>query len=325
MSLPPERELIKLLTEKVSSVRNSAGFADDCAVVPLGHKDLVASVDTFSGPTHFPDGTPPRLMGRMATAAGLSDLAAAGADALGVLVGYGLPPSMPVDDARELAEGVISALEAYGGELLGGDTKPRDPLGLSVTALGTTPPGKAMSRSGARPGDVLVVTGPVGGAAAALSRLDAGLDPADASPLLDPVPRIRVGRRWRDLGIRCAVDLSDGVAEAAAVIAEASQVRVVVEASSLPLHPWCETPEAGLAGALEIGGDYELVAAIPQALQERAREAAEQAGAELHVIGRIQSGQGAVLTGPDGQQPLERGWEHRFGDAAPDQGRDTNS
>lgn len=325
MSLPAERELIKILTEKASSVRNAAGLTDDCAVIPLGHKDVVASVDTFSGPTHFPEGTPPRAMGRMATAAGLSDLAAAGADALGVLVGYGLPPEMTVDAARELAEGVISATEDHGGELLGGDTKPRDPLALSVTALGTTPPGKAMSRSGARPGDVLVVTGPVGGAAAALARIEEGLDPAEASPLLDPTPRLRVGRRWRDLGVRCSVDLSDGVAEAAVVIAEASQVRVEVEASSLPLHPWIDDPGQGLAGALEVGGDYELVGAIPQALQERAREAADQAGAELHVIGRVQSGHGAVLSGPDGQRTLERGWEHSFAGSQADQGPDTNS
>lgn len=318
MSLPPERELIEILTEKASSVRNSAGLTDDCAVIPLGHKDVVASVDTFSGPTHFPEGTPPRLVGRMATAAGLSDLAAAGADALGVLVGYGLPPSMTVNDARELAQGVISATEDHGGELLGGDTKPRDPLALSITALGTAPPGKAMSRSGARPGDVLVVTGPVGGAAAALARIEDGMDPAEATPLLDPTPRIRVGRRWRELGVRCAVDLSDGLAEAAVVIAEASQVQVEVEATSLPMHPWAEGTEAGLDGALSIGGDYELVGAIPQELQERAREAADQAGAELHVIGRVRSGQGAVLSGPQGREALERGWQHRFEDQGPD-------
>lgn len=321
MSLPPERELIEILTEKASSVRNSAGLTDDCAVIPLGHKDVVASVDTFSAPTHFPQGTPARSMGRMATAAGLSDLAATGADALGVLVGYGLPPSMSVDAARELAAGVISATEDHGGELLGGDTKPRDPLALSITALGTAPPGRSMSRSGARPGDLLVVTGPVGGAAAALARIEDGLDPAEATPLLDPTPRIRVGRRWRELGVRCAVDLSDGVAEAAVVIAEASQVQVEVEATSLPLHPWAEDTEVGLDGALSIGGDYELVGAIPQELQERAREAADQAGAELHVIGRVRSGQGAVLTGPQGREALERGWQHRF----EDQGPDTNS
>lgn len=312
MSLPPERELIQILTEKASSVRNAAGLTDDCAVIPLGHKDVVASVDTFSGPTHFPQGTPPRLMGRMATAAALSDLAAAGADALGVLVGYGLPPEMPVDDARELAEGILSTLEEHGGELLGGDTKPRDPLALSVTAIGTAPPGKAMTRSGARPGDVLVTTGPLGGAAAALARIEQGMDPAEATPLLDPTPRIRVGRRWRDTGVRCAVDLSDGLAEAAAVIAEASEVRVEVQASDVPLHPWAQDREDGLDGALGIGGDYELVAAVPQELQERAREAAGQAGAQLHVIGRVQSGHGAILAGPSGTRPLERGWEHTF-------------
>lgn len=311
--LPPERELIEALTEHLTSQANTAGFTDDCAVIPLGTVDLVATVDTFAQASHFPPGTPPAMAGHLAGAAALSDLAAAGAKPTGVLVGYGLPPKMTLGEARDMARGLSGVAESVGAEVLGGDTKPRQELSLAVTALGTTEPGQAMSRSHAQPGQVLVVTGPLGGASAALARIQGGLSPAKASPLLEPTPRIEAGLHLREAGVSCCMDLSDGLAEGASAIAEASGVGIEVDGDQVPLHPWAIEDAAGLEGALDGGGDYELVASVPGDRVDQVLARLEALGLSPAVVGRTLKGQGAVLLDGDEQRVLDRGYEHRFG------------
>ncbi|MDX1611498.1 MAG: thiamine-phosphate kinase [Candidatus Thermoplasmatota archaeon] len=315
MSLPEERELIALLSDGVESVRNQVGLEDDAAIVPLGNTDLVLSVDSFAAATHFPDASPPELWGRLAVGAALSDLAACGADVLGVLVAYGLPACVEPDVARRIAAGVSSAITDHGGELLGGDTKPSREVTLSVTAVGQVPPGKALVRSKASAGDTLIVTGPLGGAGAALERWEQGrVEEAVWRALLDPSPRLRAGRVLREVGVRCAMDLSDGLADAAVAIAEASGVRTVIEEAAIPLHPWASAPE-GVAWALSTGGDYELLAAVPASLQARAVEALERGGLSPRVVGAVEPGEGAALATNGGERPLSRGFQHRFASA----------
>ena len=312
MSLPGERELIAALTAGLDSVRNPRGLTDDCAVLPMGALDLVVSMDTFAAGTHFPAGTPYEMAGRFAVSAALSDLAAAGAEPLGVLVGYGLPRELALTDAKALADGVRHAITTFGGEVLGGDTKPREELTLAVTALGNAPAGQAMGRGFARPGDALIVTGPLGGAAAALARIAEGLTPAEAAPLLEPIPRLRAGTALRTGGVRGATDLSDGLAEGAAVLAAASGVRVVVEEGRVPLHPWAAERKEALELALAGGGDYELLAAVPTRALGDVQRTVERTGAALHVIGHVEQGEGAVLTGSGDARDLSRGFEHPF-------------
>lgn len=313
MPLPPERELIEVLTKGIDSIRNQRGLTDDCAVIGMGMTDVVLSLDTFSAPTHFPEGTPYRAMGRFATSAALSDLAAAGAEPLGVLVGYGLPASLAVEDAAAIAEGVRSSVGAFGGEVLGGDTKPRSVIELAVTALGTAPPGRAMSRAEARAGDHLIVTGSLGGAGGALARIAEGLAPAEASPLIDPIPRLREGNALLRTGVACCMDLSDGLADGASAIAAGSGVSTVVEAARVPLHPWAESTGDGLDLALHAGGDYELLTAVGPELLREALRALEQAGASPAVVGRVESGRGAFLEDGTGKAALGRGHQHAFG------------
>lgn len=315
MTLPPERALIERLTQHATVEMNRAGFENDCAIVELaGDVELVATVDTFAEDTHLPPGTPAAMAGRLAAGAALSDLAAAGAEPLGVLVGYGLPSGLTEQDATELGRAIAEVVEENGGEVLGGDTKPRPQLSLAVTALGTCPPGQAMTRQRAVPGDTLLLTGPLGGAGAALARVQAGLDPRQATPLLEPEPRIEAGLALRDAGGACAMDLSDGLADAATAISEAADVRVVVDEDAIPLHAWASEAgrEEGLAWALSTGGDYELVASVPDAIVDRVEATWQALGLAPARVGRVEDGQGAVLATDDGQTPLTRGYEHTF-------------
>lgn len=312
MGLPPERELIDLVTRSATVDRNRAGFASDCAIVPFEDRELVATVDTFAQASHFPPGTPTRMAGHLATAATLSDLAAAGAELVGALVGLGLPSELTEAQVRELGQAVSGLLEEHGGELLGGDTKPRQELTLAVTALGTCPPGQAMTREGAEPGDRLLLTGPLGGAGAALERIQAGEGARKADPLLSPQPRLPAGQLASEAGVRCAMDLSDGLADAAAAIAEVSETRLAVDADAVPLHPWAQDAEEGLDWALTTGGDYELLASVPPEALDRVEAGWDALGLDWSEVGRVEDGQGAVLLEDGDAQVLERGYEHRF-------------
>lgn len=310
MGLGDERELIARLTAGLDPEANRAGFASDCAHVALGDRELVATVDSFADPTHFPDGLSPDRAGRLAARATLSDLAAAGAEPLGLLAAYGIPPEADRETVERMADAIAATIDDAGGEVLGGDTKPSGELTATLTALGQAPPGEAMTRQGAEAGQLLLATGPLGGAGAALDRIREGLPPDEADPLVPP-DRLPAGRRLREHGVRCAMDLSDGLAEAAHAIGQASGVRVAIEAEAIPLHPWAED-ERGLEHALATGGDYELVAAIDADEREAVVDLLEGMGLSPAIVGRIEEGSRAQLVTGEGRHELDRGYEHSF-------------
>lgn len=316
MGIPRERELIALLTETVEPEANRAGLTSDCAIVPLGEVELVATVDTFAATTHFPPGTPPHAAARLAANAALSDLAAAGADVMGLLVGCGLPGDLTEAQARRIGRTLAEQAQAHGGEVLGGDTKPRDELAFAITALGTCPEGQALTRQGARAGDRLVLSGALGGAGAALERVRAGLHPRKAEPLLEPEARVDAGRMLREVGACACVDLSDGLADGAIALAEASGVRCVVDASAVPLHPWAREADEGLDWALSTGGDYELLVAVPEDALEGLVARWKAIDLDPALVGRIEEGAGAVLRRDGEERTLARGYEHRFDEPA---------
>lgn len=311
MGLPDERDLIEALTDGLVSPRNRAGFASDCAIIPLDSVEIAATEDSFADRTHFPDGLSPKNVGRLAAGATLSDLASAGAEVIGAMVAYGVPPDAEEDTLLGIAEGIASTLERAGGEILGGDTKPRDQLTLTLAALGTCPRGGALLRERARPGDRFLVTGPLGGAGAALERIHDGMDPDEAEPLLPP-DRTPAGVALREAGAHACMDLSDGLADAAVAIAEASEVAVHLEQGNVPLHPWAADSPGGLDHAMGTGGDYELAATVPEDKIEDVMEQLDRLGLEPVILGEVEAGSGARLETPEGSIELTRGYEHGF-------------
>lgn len=314
MGLPRERALIDRITAGLASRGNRAGFTSDCALVPFGDEELAISVDAFAAATHFPEGLGPEGAGRLAAGAALGDLAAAGAEVVGVLAAYGVPPDVDESTVVAMAEAIAARVEAAGGEVLGGDTKPRAEQTVTVTALGSCPAGEAMVRSTARPGDRLIVTGPLGGAGAALDRIREGLDPDRADPLIPP-DRTPAGRRLRQAGVACAMDLSDGLADAAVAIGEASEVEVRVHAQDVPLHEWAREEPDGLAHALSTGGDYELAACVGEQRLDDALAELEAIGLEPLAVGEVREGSGALLVEDGEGTELGRGYEHSFDEA----------
>jgi thiamine-monophosphate kinase len=246
------------------------GTQHDAAVVD----DLVVTQDTLVDGIHFRlDWLTWRELGYRAAAVNLSDLAASGATPGALLVALALPPETEVADAIALYEGIAEA----GVSVVGGDTTASPVAVITVTALGRSD--RVPGRAGARPGDVLVVTGPLGAAGAAFR----------ARRYARPPLRIEEGRELAR-GAHAQMDISDGLAVDAAHIAKRSGVRCVVELERVPLSVGATVDDLGF------GEDYELLAAVPEP-------------GRFTVVGRIEAGDGVELS-LHGEPYRLAGWQH---------------
>lgn len=276
---------------------------DDCAVLADGR---LLATDLLVEGVHFrTEWATPADIGFKALAVNVSDLAAMGGDPEAAVAAVAVPATA-TGVADGLLEGLAEAAEAFGCPLVGGDTSVGPALYVAVTVTGTSRPPAPVLRSGADPGQTIFVTGPLGGAAATLRRLDAGeaLSPAGARPLLRPTPRLPEGRAAADAGAAAMLDLSDGLAVDAGRIAHASGVGVRIRASAVPV-----AEGASLDEALGGGEDYELCFVATDPARVTAGFAA--AGLRPPVAVGVTTGEAAVLVEDgSGTRPLVGGWEH---------------
>ncbi|WP_225204910.1 thiamine-phosphate kinase [Novosphingobium huizhouense] len=232
------------------------GLADDCAVLRLGGETLVLTHDAMVEGVHWLPGQDAADVAWKLVATNLSDLAAKGAEPIGVLLGYALG----ADDARFL-EGLREVLAAHDVPLLGGDTtggSGRRTLGL--TALGRATCDPVPSRSGAKAGHGVWLTGPVGAAMMGFEALRDGIGDVDTGAFRRPAPRLAEGRALAPL-VGAMMDVSDGLLIDAARMAEASGVTLALERPAIPLGP--AVPSARADDALRWGDDYELLFTLP--------------------------------------------------------------
>lgn len=254
----------------------------DCAEIRIGTgKRLLTSTDVSVEGVHFrADWLTPREIAYRACAAALSDLAAVAAEPLGIMLALTLPERWRphVDD---LAYGVGDAALGTGAPVLGGDLSTGQDLSLAVTVFGES--AAPMRRSGARPGDLLYVTGRLGGPAAAVSAWLAGGSPALAHRhcFSAPRPRLREARWLRRRGVTASVDISDGLAADARNIASASGVEIWLDVDAVP----CMMGVAPL-DAIAGGEEYELLVAAPSDLDHVSFE--RRFGIPLTVVGRVE-------------------------------------
>lgn len=310
---PGEFELIARFLAPIATHPGALGLTDDAAVldIPEGQQ-VVATADALVADVHFLSKDPPDAIAEKALAVNLSDIAAMGGRPLGHLLTAAWPAATETEWIAAFCTGLGAAGRRWGSALLGGDTvSTPGPLTLSITALGTVPRGGALTRGGARPGDLLMVSGAIGDAVLGLRRLKAGGgndDPA-AMRYLRPVPRVDLGHRLVGLASAC-MDISDGLVGDAAHIAEVSAVAVEIDAARVPLSDTVraavEAGEIGLASLLSGGDDYELLFTVPAAR----RADAERLGGVA--IGRIAAGQGVSVLDEAGQpvRLTDTGWRH---------------
>lgn len=299
-----EFELLALLRERLPAPgsRVRLGSGDDAAIsVPGGA--VATSIDALVEGVHFRRETAsPRQIGRKALATALSDLAAMGAEPGEAYVVLGAPEEMNERELLEVGEGLAAVAGETGTTLAGGDLTRAPVLTLAVTVVGHAPrPEDFVTRAGARPGDALVVTGELGGAAAGLLLLeDTALTGDDAlrRRQLDPTPRLAAGRALAVAGATAMIDISDGLAGDAGHVAAASGALLAIDADALPLAAGvAEVAAAADRDPLELavagGEDYELLAALSPDAVDAARAALAAVGTPLTVIGKVEIAEGA--------------------------------
>jgi len=303
------------------------GIGDDCALLRVRDgEELAVTTDLSIAGRHFRmDWHPPESVGHRTLARGLSDLAAMGARPLAAFLSVGVPRELTVRNGRRgsWVERFFEGLFRLGGHhktpLAGGDLA-ESPIALAdIVLVGAVPAGRALLRSGARPGDLLYVAGTLGGAAEGLSRLaesvgkgrrvatDPALCPAELSRHLFPQPRVQLGMALQRRGLAtAAIDLSDGLSTDLAHLCEESGVGATVDSSKLQV-----ADGASLQQALHGGEDYELLFAVRPSI----RIPHAVSGVPVTRIGevtRLKTGRARVMIANGTVlKPLEpRGWEH---------------
>jgi thiamine-monophosphate kinase len=277
--------------------------------------------DSLVEGVHFPKMTPAAAIGHKALAVNLSDLAAMGAEPAWFFLSLTLPAAHR-EWLEQFAQGMAQLAKTSAAFLSGGDVS-SGPLNICITALGLVETGQAMTRSGARPGDLVVISGRPGAAAHALAMLQAGGMPPDADrAALDlPDPRLRLGRALRGLATAC-IDISDGLLADLGHILDASAVGAELELRHLPCPPGMAAMPEPDRWSLQLSGgdDYELCFTLPAELRARLPELSLTGGVELTVIGSITARPGLLVRDPDGNpfRPAQSGYEHFHDPAAQD-------
>jgi thiamine-monophosphate kinase len=291
-------------------------LGDDCALLPEGRGPLALSTDLSVQGVHFRlDWITTGEAGWRSAASALSDLAAEGAEPLGVLSAITVPVDANESDLVALAEGIGQAAADVGAVVLGGDLSRGPVWSVAMTVVGRAE--RAVTRAGARAGDRLWVTGVLGGSRAALEAWRRGGRPAaDArAAYVRPQPRIAAGRWLAAHGARAMLDVSDGLAADAGHLAAASEVRVDLALEHVPVAPAAIAEAARLdvpvqQFAAEGGDDYELLVALPPEFGEADRRAFEHAtGLALTSIGGVERGSG-VRVALLGRSLELRGYDH---------------
>jgi len=325
-----ERELIALVRAMAGEGKGLVlGIGDDCAAFcpEPGRLTLVTS-DALVAGVHFDlSWHPAHALGRKAAAVNLSDIAAMGGTPRFALLNLALPTAMANQWLDEFMAGFLAMLGEHGVLLIGGDTvaSPHD-LMISVTVTGEVAEGEMLSRKGARPGDLIMVSGQLGEAAAGLALCRQGLEGDPRwQPLLmahlDPAPQVGLGLVLGQSGLVHALqDISDGLATDLAHICAESGVGAVVEAEAIPVSPLL-MEAAGVCGhsplawALSGGEDYQLLLTVPA---DKARDLSEllreKTGRELFSVGRIVAGRGVILDEAGQKRDISfQGYEHLKG------------
>jgi len=310
----PEKALIHRLraraaTSHKAAIRGGVGIGDDCAVVPIprGHQALITTDFSLEN-VHFKRAWhPAESVGHRCLTRGLSDIAAMGGEPLALFLSLALPRDLPQSWVDGFFRGLLKLAGKFKVSLAGGDTA-QSPGGVlaDIVVLGSVPKGKAVLRSGARPGDRIYVTGELGASAAAIDLLSRGkkIRPRDFLGHFHPMPRIEVGRLLREKGLASAmIDISDGLSTDLGHICEESGAGAEIEIDAIPV-----ARKADLRFALHGGEDYELLFTAAGGKKVPSRIA----GVEVRQIGVVTRGWKVWIRDKDGlkQELKPQGWEH---------------
>jgi thiamine-monophosphate kinase len=329
-----EKELIKRLLKRSQNISFQSPFfdkftfkslSDDAALLDFGEKYLVATADLLTQTAHFPREMSYQQRGKKIVTVNVSDLAAMGATALGILVAMALPSNLTISDFDDIIDGILQACKQYNMALIGGDTNESDELTLSGTCLGTVPKKEVMMKSGAKEGDVVAVTGPLGLAAAGFEVLFAGageiegLNPEIKDKVikysLEPEAQLEKGLKLARSGVTTsATDITDGLLSEMGELIDSSEssIGITFHEELLPIpsevHIISELLDRDpLEMALTYGEDFELLVTIEE---ERFNVLKDEIG--LYKIGQVTTSGQIRMVNKEGKTEIltPRGYEH---------------
>lgn len=323
-----EIETIRRLLERVSSADPSVvlGPGDDCALLAPNDEEAVLTCDAMVEGVHFDFGYfTPEDLGHRVIAANLSDLASMGAEPWAAVLSLAAPGDTPAATFERLYDGIAGIADRYGLAVVGGDVVgSRGGIFISAALLGKVPPGTAMTRAGAVPGAVLILTGEVGLAQAGLDslsgcvKLPPGAKKTAEERHLRPEPRVKLGKRLRESGlVHGCIDTSDSLAISFYHIATAQNVGVDVDGENLPISTAALDAAAQLGVdvyeyAFDGGEDFELLFAVAPEDANNAVSIIEETGCRGSVVGTItEPSKGVTLSVSGGKKPVPaKGFSH---------------
>jgi thiamine-monophosphate kinase len=304
-----EFDLIKRVTAgREQPASTLLGPGDDAAVVAAPDGRVVVTTDVLVEGVHFRfDWSSPEQVGRKAVAVNLADIAAMGAVPTALVVGIGAPAGTATSVAQGLADGMWQEAGAARAGIVGGDMVGADRLTIAVTALGDLQGREAVTRGGARPGDVIAVCGRLGWAAAGLAVLGRGFrsPAAVVNAHRVPEPPYHAGPQAAAAGATAMIDISDGLLADLGHVAAASEVAIDVRSTNLPVHQRLLDVSSALGAdpmhwVLAGGEDYALAAAFPSA---------RAVPSGWTVVGLVDTGSGVLVDGRP-YQGADAGWQH---------------
>ena len=300
---------------KLAGSCGGIGPGDDAAAVDLGDRYLVITTDMIAKHTHVPEGMTPWQVGWTVAAVNYSDIAAMGAIPLCFVVSMGFPKETDISYVKDVARGIKECSEMVAADYVGGDTKECYEMALSGTAVGTVRKEGILLRSGAKPGNVLAMTGSAGLAGAGFEDLTLGSKHARArKALMEPIPRVKEAALLSASGfVTSCMDTSDGLASSIHELSKASEVNFMLNWDAVPIpSDVYEISELKLLPVedmvLYAGGDCQLLFTVER---ENVEELHQMLGKDFTVIGEVREKGGNVVRRSGQLLTLEnKGFEH---------------
>ncbi|MGB2825339.1 MAG: thiamine-phosphate kinase [Thermoplasmata archaeon] len=311
-----EREAIRIIDRIVKSDAE-VGIGDDCAAIDMGDRFLLVTTDMMAPKTHIPKGMGPYDIGWSIVAVNLSDIAAMGGRPLAVVTAIGMTRGHPIEYLEQIVDGMNDCARHFDTSIVGGDTKEHEILTLCGTAIGEVARDRILLRKGARPGDLVAISGELGKAGAGYYSLKRNLSLEDAETALKrPRPRLKEAAALADAGfVTSCMDISDGLSSSIFELSRSSGLTYEIDYSRISKAKEVELAfhdlERQKSLVLNFGDDYELLFTVKREAETDLANLASEIGCPLTVIGKVTSGEQNILIDSGKREKLENlGYEH---------------
>jgi thiamine-monophosphate kinase len=312
-----ERKAIDLISRIVDSSDWAVDIGDDCAAYEIGDQYLLVSSDMISAKNHIPNVMNPWQIGWFIVAVNISDVVSKGGRPIGFVLSLGMPGETKESFFRELMQGVNSCSKKYGCPIVGGDTKETSEITLCGAVLGLVDKKNFMSRKGCRLGDVVAVTGSLGGAGAGFYTIKNNIKkPGVWKGLLEPKPKMTEGKILSDSGlVNCCMDISDGLSSSLYQLSKKNNVGFEIFKKEIPvsssLKELKNLKKADLDYfVLHFGGDYELLLTVDSEHFDDLKELIRKNDGRLTGIGRVTKDKRVKIVDKDSKILENKGYEH---------------